>query len=50
MKILQIKHDDFSKDIIEDYHDVPLDTMVKVLTVINEDEIKFEVKEPGKKL
>jgi len=50
MNILQIKHDNFSKDIMKDYHDVSLDTMVKVLNVINDDEIKFEVKESGKKL
>jgi hypothetical protein len=35
MKILQIKHDNFSKDIMEDYYDVSLGTMLKIAWSVN---------------
>jgi predicted RNA-binding protein with RPS1 domain len=41
---------DSSKDIIKDYLEVSLDTKVKVLEVMDNDKIKFEVKECMKKL
>jgi predicted ATPase len=37
--------DNFLKATMEDYLGVPLHTMVKVLKVIDDDELKFEVKE-----
>ena len=35
--------DKFSRDIMEDYFGVPLNTKIEVLQGINNDEIKFEV-------
>jgi len=42
--------DNSSKYIIKDYLEVSLDTKVEVLEVIDDDEIKYEVKECGKEL
>lgn len=39
-----------SKDIMKGYIEVSLDTKIEVLEVIDDDEVKFKVKECGKKL
>ena len=42
--------DNSSKDIMKDYLEVLLNTKVEVLEVIDDDELKFEVKECGNEL
>jgi predicted ATPase len=42
--------DNFLKATMEDYLGVPLHTMVKVLKVIDDDELKFEVRESVEEL